>query len=267
MKLALLSLLVLTLHAPQTATPQKPPETPTTQKPQTTAPQKPSQKAPAQPVSTTSTVTVTDLAGVPLEDVFVTLTGGLDRSGSTHTNGTVKFDGLRPGMYRLRFEKEGFTVLEREFEVRAREPVPNPSVALRPAFKPPPPPPPPAPEPVKPPPPPPGKPVTLSIPDFIERNFITGSQPQKVSPVGCSGLANTVLWQIRDPWVDRTHEEADAMLYVVGGEGTVRLDGRDTTVRAGSFTTVPRGMAYSLTRRGRNPLIILATLSGEPCTQ
>ncbi len=42
------------------------------------------------------------------------------------------------------------------------------------------------------------------------------------------------------------------MLYVVGGDGTLRLDGRDVQVAAGSFAVVPRGTDYGFTRRGRN---------------
>jgi mannose-6-phosphate isomerase-like protein (cupin superfamily) len=208
---------------------------------------------------------VTDLSGAPLSDARVILTGSLDRSGSTATNGTVKFDGLRPGTYRLRFEIEGFVLFERELEVRAGQPPPNPSVALSPAPKVDPSPPP-APEPAKPAPlPPPGKAITVNVPDFLERNFITNTQPQKVSEVGCSGLAHTVLWQVREPWEDRTHDTSDVMLYVVGGEGTVRIGATDLALRAGSFAQIPRATPYSITRRGRNPIIILATLVGEPC--
>src|SRR5688500_1220021 len=119
--------------------------------------------APAPAAPTTATITVTDLTGTPLADVRVNLTGGLDRSGSTQTNGTVRFDSLRPGTYRLRFDKDGFVVLEREIEIRAGQPAPNPSVALTPAPEPPPPPP--APEPKSAPLPPPGKPLTLGVPD------------------------------------------------------------------------------------------------------
>jgi mannose-6-phosphate isomerase-like protein (cupin superfamily) len=177
----------------------------------------------------------------------------------------VKFDGLRPGTYRLRFEKEGFVLFERELEVRAGQPPPNPSVALSPAPKVDPSPPP-APEPAKPAPlPPPGKAITVNVPDFLERNFITNTQPQKVSEVGCSGLAHTVLWQVREPWEDRTHDTSDVMLYVVGGEGTVRIGATDLALRAGNFAQIPRATPYSITRRGRNPIIILATLVGEPC--
>jgi mannose-6-phosphate isomerase-like protein (cupin superfamily) len=242
MTLALLATLPLILSAPAAAA------------------QRPRAAAPA---PTTATVTVTDLSGAPLAEARVILTGSLDRSGSTATNGTVKFDGLRPGTYRLRFEKEGYVLFERELEVRAGQPPPTPSVALTPApqVETPPPPEPPKPAPV----PPPGKALTVNVPDFLERNFITNTQPQKVSEVGCSGLAHTVLWQVREPWEDRTHDESDVMLYVVGGEGTVRIGASDLAMEAGSFAQIPRATPYSITRRGRNPIIILATLVGEPC--
>ena len=246
MRLALLAMLPLVLTAPSFAMAQRP---------------RAAKPAPA--ATTTATITVTDLAGAPLPDVRVSLTGSLDRSGSTPDNGTVKFDGLRPGTYRVRFEKEGFVLFERELEVRAGQPPLAPSVALTPAPEPAA-----APVPTEEPKaglPPPGKAVTVNLPDYIERNLITNSQPQKVSQVSCSGLGNALLWQVREPWENRQHDNADAMLYVVAGEGTLRLGTANVPVVAGSFTQVPRGTSYSITRRGRNPIILLATLVGEPC--
>jgi mannose-6-phosphate isomerase-like protein (cupin superfamily) len=105
----------------------------------------------------------------------------------------------------------------------------------------------------------------VNLPDYIEQNLITNSQPQKVSQISCSGVGNNVLWQVREPWENRQHPNADAMLYVVAGEGLLRLGSADLPVGAGSFTQVPRGTTYSITRKGRNPIIILATLVGEPC--
>ncbi len=107
--------------------------------------------------------------------------------------------------------------------------------------------------------------MTVNLPDYIERNLIAPTQPQKVSAVSCSGVGNNLLWQVREPWENRQHEKADAMLYVVAGEGTLRLGSADVPVAAGSFTQVPRGTIYSITRRGRNPIIILATIVGEAC--
>jgi mannose-6-phosphate isomerase-like protein (cupin superfamily) len=176
--------------------------------------------------------------------------------------------GVRQGTYRARFSAEGYHTFEKEYVWRTGA-IPPLEATLNAA--PPPPPPPPAPEPA----PvatagtaaPPGDPKTMSVPDFIERNFISGKEPQKESLIGCSAGAQTWIWQVREPWANREHPDAELMLYVVGGEGTLRLAGRDVAVAAGSFAVVPRGTAYGLSRRGRNPVIALATLSGPPCAQ
>jgi hypothetical protein len=242
---------------------------------QTPAPKPPARRAASPTVTTTTlSISVTDGKGAPIADTAVRVSGPVDREASTDSNGAVRLEGLRTGSYRLRFAREGFVTLERDLTVpagqRAMDQRVMLSVADRPAVPPPtntkPTPAPPPPAPAAPPPPPPGKPTNLSVPDFIERNFIAGSQPQKVTTVACSGLAQTVLWQIREPWTDRQHAGAEAMLYVVGGEGTLALGGRAVPLAAGTFASVPRGTTYGLTRRGRNPLIVLANLAGEACS-
>jgi carboxypeptidase family protein len=239
---------------------------PATPPPPTQKPAAPRRTTPPAAAPTAITFTVTDPAGAPLSEVRVNLIGGLDRSGSTGDDGTIKFDGIRPGPYRLRFTKEGFTPLEREIEIRAGQPAPAPSVTLTPAPPPPAPPPPPKEEAPKPAPmPPPGKPVTLVMSDYLERNRPKNSEPQKVSSVACSGLANTQVWQIQASWPDRQNERADTALYVIAGTGTLRLDGHDIALEASSFASIPRGTAYSLAPRGRNALFVLATLVGEAC--
>jgi len=36
-------------------------------------------------------------------------------------------------------------------------------------------------------------------------------------------------------------------------------------VRAGSLAVVPQGVAHAIERRGKNPLVVISTLSGAPC--
>lgn len=220
--------------------------------------------------TTTAMLFVTDNSGRPIEDVTVTVMGPVDREVKSPVSGPTRIQGMRAGTYRVRFTREGFITFEKEIVWRAGTAAPEMSITLNAAPEPPaPPPPPPAPAAPATPNlaklPPPGTPKNLSLPDFIEKNFINGREPHKENLIGCSGVGQAMLWQIREPWNGRQHDSADGMLYVVGGEGTVKLGDRDVTVTAGSFAVVPRGTSYSLTRRGRNPLIILAVLAGVPC--
>jgi hypothetical protein len=195
--------------------------------------------------------------------------GPVDREVKSPASGPTRIEGLRAGTYRVRFTRDGYITFEKEIAWRAGTAAPEMSVTLNAApAAPAPPPPPPSP---KPEPaaasklPEPGSPKSMSLIDYIEKNLISGREPQKESLVGCSGLGQALVWQIRDPWTGRQHDGADGMIYVVAGDGTIRIGDRDHQVTNGSFAVVPRGTGYSFTRRGRNPLIVLAVLSGAPC--
>lgn len=243
-----------------------------------TAAQAPATPAPAAqraraaaPASAVLTITVTDATGAVLPDVTVTAVGPVTREGITTAAGQVRLLGIRAGTYRLRFEREGFNTFEKEVSWRAGTAAPRAEATLTSAPPPPePPPPPPPPEPATPafvPDLPAGQPANVSVPDYIERNHITTREPHKENLIGCSGGAQTWLWQVRDPWQGRLHESAELMLYVVGGEGTISLGDREITAEAGTFFVIPRGQTYGVVKGGRAPaLYLLATLSGPPCT-
>jgi hypothetical protein len=215
---------------------------------------------------------ITDGSGRPIEDVAVHVMGPVDREVRSPSSGATRIEGLRGGTYRVRFTHEKFITFEKEITWRAGTAAPELSVTLNAApTLPPPATPPPAPAataaatPTAPKLPPPGAPKTVGIPEFLEKNFITNREPQKESLIGCSGVGQALLWQIREPWNGRQHESADGMFYVVAGEGRLRLGEREFTVASGAFAVVPRGTTYNLSRTGRNPLMVLAVLAGAPC--
>ena len=255
----MLTALLLTLAVAQTAPPPQPAQTTPQPRPR-----------PAAPATTTATLIVTDGTGSGLGGVLVQATGPVDREGTTTADGMLRLQGLRPGTYRVRFSRDGFVTFEKEVSWRAGQPAPEvtttltsaPALAPAPAPAPPAPPPPPSATPKL---PEPGRPKTMTLPDYIEKNFISSREAHKEDLVGCSGVGQALIWQVLQPWDNRQHTGADAMLYVIGGDGTIKLDGRDITLVAGSFAVVPRGATYSLARRGRNPLIVLAVLAGAPC--
>ena len=176
--------------------------------------------------------------------------------------------GCEPG--RSAAQEAGDSTFEKEVVLRAGQ-ITNLDVALNiAARRPEPPPPPPAPEPaapVKEPVGPVGEPRTLSIVEMIERELIPGNQPRRDSIVSCSGNARSTLVQLNQDQPERLYDSADVTYYVVAGEGTAKMNGRDSTLVAGSFVSVPRGTPHSLARRGRRPLIVLATVSGTPCEE
>ena len=248
---------VLVIVAPLLAQAPAPPTPPPTQTPA---------RAPApRPRATPPTrVIVRTNSGDAVEGVRVTVSGGTGLQAQTDAKGMSAIT-LPAGSYRFRFEHERFIILERDVTVRAGQPT-EVAVALDMALTPPPPPP--AREPPPPPAPKPvvasGPPTNMSIPQFLEKNYI-GRDPLKESVVGCTAAATTRILQLRDSLAAHTHDDLDETLYVVAGEGVIRVKDEMMTISPGTLTVVPRGQPHSTERRGRNPLILLSTLSGAPC--
>ncbi len=212
-------------------------------------------------------VAVTDLAGEAAAGVRVALNGPVAREGTTTRDGLVRFQTLRVGTYRLRLESPDFVTFEREVTVKAGPLVEVEVTLSRVPEKPTTPPPPlvpveaapaePAPLPLNP-----NATVDLlALPDWIERNLIGRSDPQRETVVGRAPGATARVVQVRDPIKDRVRGDADEMLYVIAGEGVLRAKGRTYGLTAGSFAVVPRGVTYTLERSGRNPLIALSMVS------
>jgi mannose-6-phosphate isomerase-like protein (cupin superfamily) len=166
---------------------------------------------------------------------------------------------MRIGTYLLRAERDAFIRLEKEFTVTPGEPV-YVVAALSPV-------PPAAPAPPLPPSSigPVGDPRILSIPDFAEQ--LIRHESIKASSIGCAGATEARLIQMREPITAHTHGDAEEMLYVVAGEGTLKIGELKQRISPGWFSMVPRGLEHSLIRTGRNPVIMLSLLSGQVCPQ
>lgn len=215
-------------------------------------------------------MTVTNTQGATLPGVHVEVLGTSDRSGETNASGQISFPGMQAGTYRVRFSGDRVVAFEKEIVLRAGQTA-DVDIILNAAAPPrTPPPPPPPPEPVALPPPPAGpagEPRTLSIVDLIERELIPNNQPRRDTLVSCSGNTRSTLVQLNQDQPQRLYDTAELTYYVVAGEGAVRMNGRDTALGAGSFVSIPRGTPHALVRRGRRPLIVLATVSGTPCEE
>ena len=166
---------------PPAQTPAQPPATPPTTPPQR-SPQHERQQPAQSMVPTTVTVTITDASGAPVDNVHVSATGPVSRQTLSIDTGVARLNSVKPGDYRLRFEREGFITLERDLTVKGGSPA-SIDVSLSPA-----PPPPPAPEP----PPsaatkaPPGEAQSVSIVDFSRRATSAAGIRRRVDQLGCT---------------------------------------------------------------------------------
>lgn len=246
------------------------------QQPATTAPKPaapsprpaPAAQAPRRPAAGFATVQlrVTDRTGAPLPDVQVTAEGPVSREGTTDAMGQLQLRTMTAGTYRIRASNERFITLEKEVAVRAGAANPPIELSLSPA------PPPPAPPEAAPvsqpaanvPAAEAGDPRVLSIADLAERS-LSGREAVKQVPVACSGLDSTELIVLRETMESAATDDVDRMLYVVAGEAMLSMDGREQAISSGWYAMVPRGTAHTLTRRGRNPAVILSTRGGTPC--
>jgi mannose-6-phosphate isomerase-like protein (cupin superfamily) len=201
----------------------------------------------------------------------VTAEGPLSRGGQTNAEGRVTLRAMPPGIYRVRVEGDGFVTLEKEVTLRAATPL-SVEFALN-AAPAPPPPPPPSPTPPPPPPPPPaavsdlepGEPRVLSLLDLTEKS-LGGRDPVKTVAVGCSGMSRSQLLVVRDATRPAARQDVDEALYLIAGEATLTLGGRDQPMTPGWFSLVPRGTAYGLVKKGRNPAVLLSVVAGVPCS-
>ena len=241
-------------------TTQKPAPAPATQKPAGT-------RAPTTSARSGMAITVTSPQGATLSGVNVAIMGPTERSGETDGGGQVNFPGLQAGTYRLRFSGDKVTAFEKEVIVRAGQisdvdvsltAAPEPKVIMQPA-------------PALPPGPttaagPKGQPVTHAIGDLLEKEFV-GKQPRRETLLSCSGNERAAMIQLNEAMPERLYENADAIYYVLGGEGTLMLNGKEMKLGLNGFASVPRGTSHSFLKRGNRLLVLLSVLSGEPCEE
>lgn len=211
--------------------------------------------------ATSVRVSVRDPKGENLDGVRLILSGTAEGEYATAGAGTAVITNMKDGMYRLRAEHDGFITLEREFPVHGGV-LQAVDIVLTPA--PPLPPPPAAPKPAPAAAVAAGPPVNVNIPDFLDRNYI-GRDPIKESILSCKPTETVRLLQLRDSVAEHVHDKVDEVLYVVAGDGTIRVGDQTMAVKAGSLAVVPQGVAHAIERRGRNPLIVVSTLSGGTC--
>ena len=104
----------------------------------------------------------------------------------------------------------------------------------------------------------------VDVPALAEKS-LGGREPVRMLSIGCSGVSAAQLIVVRDSIPTATHSNRDEMLYVVAGEATLNLGQRAQSIAPGWLSVVPRGTSYAVTRKGRNPVVLLSFVGGQAC--
>jgi mannose-6-phosphate isomerase-like protein (cupin superfamily) len=70
---------------------------------------------------------------------------------------------------------------------------------------------------------------------------------------------------MRDSLATHVHDGVDEIIYVVAGDGSMKIGNDESPIHAGSLVFVPNGDNHSIGRKGKNPLIVISTLVGTSC--
>ena len=212
------------------------------------------------------TVTVTDGAGLGLKGVHVLVNGPVPRDGSTVADGSFHALGLKPGVYRFRFEHEQFITLERDVTVRPGLPTDVDVVLTR------------APEKEKadvapaPVPAPSAERASAPLPagafdvtSYLEKDYLK-SGPNRVKSIACSDTDAVDLVQTTTSYAVPAGKRQMAMV-AIAGQGHVSIGGKSYPIdsRSGSTVTVPANTGFEASRQGKSTLVFVLVSIGEGC--
>lgn len=253
------SILLIALMAGFSGTPQTP-----TPKPADAKPAPATQSVPGVKPGSID-LTVTSQTGALLSGASVRADGPSSRQGSTDVEGDVVLTNVAAGTYRCRIQRDGYITLEKELTVKAGARAAAEAV-LSPA--------PPSPPPAAAPPPAPaaqpalvaGLPVTVSLVDQLADDLIKSKDAIAEHDLGCSGATSAKLIRLsKDGLPAHTHADADEMLYIIAGNATLTVGGKDQVIGPGWLGIVPRGTTHAIVRPGNRPVLVLSIQSGPPC--
>ncbi len=254
------SILLIALMAGFSGTPQAP-----TPKPADAKPAPATQSAPGVKPGSID-LTVTSQTGALLSGASVRADGPSSRQGSTDVEGDVILTNVAAGTYRCRIQRDGYITLEKELTVKVGTRA-SAEAVLSPA--------PPAPPPPAPLPPTPavqvqaalvaGLPVTVSLVDQLADDLIKSKDAVAEHDLGCSGATSAKLIRLRDGLPAHTQADTDEIVYMIAGDATLTIGGKDQVVGPGWLGVIPRGTSHAIARRGTKALLVLSIQSGPPC--
>ncbi|MDO8596053.1 MAG: cupin domain-containing protein [Sulfuricaulis sp.] len=99
---------------------------------------------------------------------------------------------------------------------------------------------------------------------LLEENKLAGGENIKVVTLSHSTRSAAMLVQVRDREPLHRHADSDITVFLLRGEGDMRIGKEALPVKAGSVIHIPRGTVHAYINRGPEPAAALVVYSPAP---
>jgi quercetin dioxygenase-like cupin family protein len=109
-----------------------------------------------------------------------------------------------------------------------------------------------------------GKYDTKQLEQLLEQNKPAQNENIKVVPLFRNARSSNILVQVRDREPLHRHMDSDITVFLLRGEGDMRLGQETRPVRAGDVIHIERGAIHAYINRGPEPAAALVVYSPAP---
>jgi len=109
-----------------------------------------------------------------------------------------------------------------------------------------------------------GKYDTKQLEQLLEQNQPGPNENIKVVPLFRNARSSNILVQVRDREPLHRHVDSDITVFLLRGEGEMRLGPETRPVRAGDVIHIERGAVHAYINRGTEPAAALVVYSPAP---
>ena len=109
-----------------------------------------------------------------------------------------------------------------------------------------------------------GKYATKQLEQLLEQNQPAPNENIKVVPLFRNARSSNILVQVRDREPLHRHVDSDITVFLLRGEGDMRLGKETRPVKAGDVIHIERGVIHAYINRGPEPAAALVVYSPAP---
>jgi len=110
----------------------------------------------------------------------------------------------------------------------------------------------------------PGKYSTMNLEKLLDENKLPVGENIKAVTLSRSNLSSHLLVQVREREPLHLHADSDITVFLLRGEGDIRLGKHSIAVKTGDVMHIPRGAVHAYINRGAEPAVAFVVYSPAP---